>query len=187
MKKLLILFAAFALLLAACGTVAQETTPGETTTRTTQADEVTGINIRPLLGLPFAEAQQFFGNLVQRHDEDMTASYEFDSGVTLNSYGWLENDDGTLVEALSSIWVGIDAVGFHFDGLTIGSTYDDVVAHFGFAGGRRDYDDTFSFSYLYTYADNTWGGFADEWGALGARFFFNEDHTVMAFQWFVPV
>jgi len=198
MKKLLVLSIALALLLAACGPLAETpdeitttTVVEETTTQVTTAqasdNEAATINIRPMLGQRWNDTQHLLGNVVEYHGSEMRSSYELDTGVSVSlDDGYWE--DGTPTGAfLASIWVGADAVGFHFDGLTVGSTYDDVVAHFGFEGGMRSESGIAEFSYLYTYMDGNWAGFAEEWGSLGARFFFNEANTVVAFQWFIPV
>ncbi|MCL2530699.1 MAG: hypothetical protein FWE40_00885 [Oscillospiraceae bacterium] len=203
MKKLLILSIVLALLLAACGTavpdepieIISETTAEHTTSTeyetTAQATTSTSmtrtpyaatINIRPMLLQPFAEVQHLFGNVVHREQGYRGEVIKYDTGVLVSANG-----------GLWIIFVGYSGRDdrFHFDGLTFGSTYDDVVTHFGFAGGRRDDEHRPAdavFSYLYTYDEHSnWGGFTEEWGVLGARFFFNADNIVVAFQWFIPV
>jgi len=188
MKKLAIALIALGLCLAlwACAVQPEQASddPNITQAQTTTEAPPDEINIRPLLGRYAAEVWDLFGNETEHHNDGMRMQYDFDTGLRVSMYGWLAENPPV---------VGIGILDhaderYHFNGLNLSSSYEDVVAHFGEQGSFRDettapepYEATFSYAYDLTEYDIGW------WAPPTVRFFFAADNTLIAIRWFVPV
>lgn len=149
--------------------------------------EVDIYNIRPLLMSNTNAVWHIFGTEIDSYDGGMRRSYHFDTGILVNTDDYAANGTEIL-----SIWVGFNHADyrFHFDGISLMSTYTDVVNKFGGPGGIREEDGhgDAAFSYLYTPLDDGgWGGFTNGWVPEAVRFYFTENNILVGIQWFTPV
>jgi len=167
-------------------TTTQPTTVVETTAFTIHTispiNTTSVVDIEPLLLQNPSMVWHYFGNEISQ-EWGMRLDFDFDSGLSVGV-------DGEMILAIR-VGSGDGAHRFHFRGLSLASTYEEVVKYFGFTGGERD--ETTSphgdavFSYIYTLNDDgTWGGFSEN-HTLAARFFFNEARNVVEIHWFEPV
>jgi len=149
-------------------------------------EEVTTINIRPLLRRYTNDVWHLFGYEIDSYDEGLRWRYRFDTGVSIG----LEDNAANNVPILS-IGVGFYGVDyrFHFDGINMMTTYEEIVDKFGLQGGRREEHGNrgAEFSYVYTRTEYGWAGFSDGWVPEGLRFYFDDDYVLVGISWFQPV
>jgi len=143
------------------------------------------INVRHLLSRQANEALHFFGNVTDTADTGMGIMYNFDTGVMIHLCC-----DAQQRSLIVSIWVGFNHADyrFHFDGLSLASAYDDVIAAFGGPGGiRQEYGNggaAFSYVYIPT-ADGGWVTETSDWAGSGLRFYFTDEYKIVGIQWFL--
>ena len=84
-----------------------------------------GVNIADLLGANFDEVRHLFGNVVSESFFGLWPSTQFDTGVIINHDDWGEGD------IIVFIIIDQESANFHYNGIDVTSTRDDVRARLG--------------------------------------------------------
>ncbi|MCL2194494.1 MAG: hypothetical protein FWB76_00885 [Oscillospiraceae bacterium] len=184
-------------------TTATATTETTTQTTTTERTAFTVSTIAPIdttsivdiEALFFGRPQfvwHYFGNQINR-EYSLGIDFHFDTGVSVGLRHFWANDSPPEGEYLiDSIFVraGEGNHRFHFRGLTLASTYEEVVGFFGMQGSRRDEhrgDEAFSYAYFRRFNDGTWRNYSLEWGdSAPVRFFFTAERELVGIHVFTP-